>query len=207
MGDIFQHTDHGRIIVSQNIQLQQVRIDRMVIKMGGDNIGIHIICRMLYRSEGVDIFTKRKNDDTARMLSGGTTDTCASLHDPVDLAVSLVHTTLFVIIFHITERCLIRQRTDRSGTESLSRTKDYFCIFMCLTLILTGEVQVDIRLFVSLESQESLKRNIKPHFLQWFSTPRAYLIRHVTTGTAGICFHFVGIKIHIIALSAQIVRT
>ena len=41
--------------------------------------------------------------------------------------------------------------------------KDYFCIFMCLTLILTGEVQVDIRLFVSLESQESLKRNIKPH--------------------------------------------
>ena len=104
------------------------------------------------------------------------TDTCASLHDPVDLAVSLVHTTLLVIIFHITERCLIRQRTDRSGTEGLSRTEDYFCIFMCLTLILTGEVQVDIRLFVSLESQESLKRNIKPHLSSTVFHTRGHIL-------------------------------
>ena len=165
MCDIFQHTDHSRIIVSQNIQLQQVRVDGMVIKMRRDNIGIHIICRMLYRGEGIDIFTERKNDDTARMLSGGSPDTRTSLYDPVDLAVSLVHATLFVIIFHITERCLVRQRTDGSGTEGLSRTEDNLCIFVCLTLVLTGEIQVDIRLLVSLKSKERLKRNIKSPLL------------------------------------------
>ena len=109
----------------------------------------------------------------------------------------LCSATLFIIIFHITKRRLICQRTDRSGTESLSFTKNNLRIFMCLSLILPGEVQVDIRLFVSLKSQESLKRNIKPLFSSdAFSAHRAYLIRHVTTGTAGICFHFVGIKIH-----------
>ena len=138
------------------------------------------------------------------MLSGGTTDTCASLHDPVDLAVSLVHTTLFVIIFHITERCLIRQRTDRSGTESLSRTKDYFCIFMCLTLILTGEVQVDIRFLVSLESKECLKWNIKAFFQHLCPTFRADFIWHVTSGHSSEFFDFRRIKITVLAFRTEI---
>ena len=32
---------------------------------------------------------------------------------------------------------------------------------MCLTLVIPGKVQIDIRLFVSLKSKECLKRNIK----------------------------------------------
>ena len=34
---------------------------------------------------------------------------------------------------------------------------------MCLTLIITGEIQVDIRLLISLKSKEGLKRDIITH--------------------------------------------
>ena len=51
---ILQHTDHSRIIVSQNIQLQQVVVNGMVIKMGGHNIRRHIVGRMLHRGKGMD---------------------------------------------------------------------------------------------------------------------------------------------------------
>ena len=48
---LFQRFDHGRIIMSKNIQFQKVVVDGMIIKMGGDNIGRHIICRMLDRGK------------------------------------------------------------------------------------------------------------------------------------------------------------
>ena len=37
-GQIFQHTDHGRIVVPQDIQLQQVAVDGMIVKMGGGDV-------------------------------------------------------------------------------------------------------------------------------------------------------------------------
>ena len=113
----------------------------------------------------------------------------------------LCYATLFVIIFHITERCLIRQCTDGSRTEGLSFTEDNLRIFVGLTLILAGEVQVDIRLLVSLESQEGLKRNIKPIFFQRLRRrPGMSLSGMSQPARAGICFHFLGIKIAIMAL-------
>ena len=91
--------------------------------MGRDDVGCHIVRRMLHRGEGVDILTERENDDTARVLAGGTADTGASLHDPVDLAVPFVLAALFVIVLHVTERCFIRQRTDGSRTGTSDRRR------------------------------------------------------------------------------------
>ena len=68
-----------------------------------------------------------------------------ALHDPVDLTVSFADFPLLIILFYITEGCLVRERTDRPGTERLTCAKNNFGIFMCLTLIITGEIQVDIR--------------------------------------------------------------
>ena len=59
--------------------------------MRRNNVGCHIVRRMLHRGEGVDnVLTERQNDDTARVLTGGTADAGASFHDPVDLAVPFV---------------------------------------------------------------------------------------------------------------------
>ena len=95
---------------------------------------------------------------------------------------------LLVIIFHISERRLVRQRTDRSGTERLTFTENNLRIFMRFALIITGEVQVDIRLLVSLKSKECLKRNVKPVFCQLLAAHRTDLIRHITSAPSGRTF-------------------
>ena len=68
---------------------------------------------------------------------------------------------LFIIIFHITKGGLICQRTDGSCTEGLACSEDNLRIVVCLALVIPGEIQVDIRLLISLESQEGLEWNIK----------------------------------------------
>ena len=137
----------------------------MVIKMSRDRIRGHIICRMLHRGKRINIFPERKYDDSARMLPRRPSDSDTSLYDTVNLTVSLMNAPFLVIIFYITKRCLIRQRTDRTGTERLTVSKNNLCIFMCLTLIIAGKIQIDIRLFISLKSKKCLKWNIKALFL------------------------------------------
>ena len=55
--------------MSQNIELQQIVINGMIVKMRRDDIRRHIIRRVLHRRERIDFFTNRQNDDTARVLS------------------------------------------------------------------------------------------------------------------------------------------
>ena len=87
-----------------------------------------------------------------------------ALYNTVDLTVSLADLTLFIIFFHITKCGLVCQRTDRAGTEGLTFSENNLRILMRFTLVISGEVQVDIRLFVSLKAKESLKWDIMPLF-------------------------------------------
>ena len=56
-GQILQHTNHRRIIVSENVELQQVVVDRVIIEMRRDRVRRHIIRRMLYRCKGIDLLS------------------------------------------------------------------------------------------------------------------------------------------------------
>ena len=193
--------------MSQNIQLQQVVVDGMVIKMGGDRGGGHIIGRALNRRKRVDLLSHRQNDDTARMLSRGTPHAHTALDDPVDLTVPFPVPALFIIVFHITISCLIRQRTDGSRPEGLSLSENNLRIIVGMALVLTGEVQVDIRLLISLKSKERLKWNVVSVLFQHGPTHRAFLIRHITSGHTGVFLYLFRIKIGIMAFGAVIMRT
>ena len=129
--------------------------------MGSYNIRGHIICRMLYRCKGIDGLSQRKNDDTARMLSGGPAHSGTSHDDPVDLAVPFAGSPFFIVFFYIAKCSLVCQCTNSPCTEGLTCAEDNLRIFMRLGLVITGEIQVDIRLLVSLETKERLERNIK----------------------------------------------
>ena len=181
--------------MSQNIQLQQVMVDGMVIKVRRHNIRCRIICRMLHRSKGINILPQGKYDNSSRMLSGTSSDSGTSLHDPVNFADTLSRTPLLIIIAHKSKCRLIRQRTDGSGTVSLPVTENNLRIFVGITLVVTGEIQVNIRLLISLKSEESLKRNVKSILYQLLATDRAKLIRHVPSAASRECTHFLGIKI------------
>jgi len=193
--------------VSQNIQLQQVMVDGMVVKVCGYGIRGHIIRRMLYRGEGVNILPQRQYNDTAGMLTGTSPHSGTSGSDTVDLAGPLMNATFFKIILHITESSLIRQGCNGSGTESLSCAEDNLRVFMRLGLVLTGEVQVDIRLLISLESQERLERNIKAILMKFLSTHRADLVRHIDSRFTGVGFDLFTVEIHIMTLAAIIMGT
>ena len=78
---------------------------------------------------------------------------------------------------------------------------------MSLTLIFSWEIQINIRLFVSLKSEECLKRNIKSRLCEVFSTIRTLLVWHVTAGTTGKCSHLIRIKIIIVTFFTVIMRT
>ena len=43
-GEVLQMLDNGRVIVSQLVQLEQVRVNGVILEMGGDDIGIRVIC-------------------------------------------------------------------------------------------------------------------------------------------------------------------
>ena len=153
----------------------------MIVKMCCDDITVLIICRMLHRSKFFDFLTNRKNNDTSRMLTGCTAYTGTSLYNTVNFAVTFVLTTLLIIVFYITKRGFLCQCTDRACFECLTFTKNNFCITMCICLIFTRKVKVDIRFFITLESKEGLKRNIKSFFIHFCSALRAYTVRHITT--------------------------
>ena len=190
--------------MSENIEFQQVMIDRMVIEMGRHDIGFHIVGRMLYRSKRVNILSHRQHDDAARMLPRASSDARTPHDKAIDLTGPFPHPMIFIIIFHIAKSRLIRQRTDRTRAVSLPVTENNFRIFMRLTLVFAGKIQIDIRLFIAFETEKRFKGNVKSFLLQRRSADRAILIRHITAGAAAESNDFLGIKIIIMTFRTQI---
>ena len=120
------------------------------------------------------------------MLSGGTSDAHTSLDNPVDFTVSLPHAAFFVIVSDISECRFVSQCSNGSGPVSLAIPENHFTVGMSLALVLSGEIQVNIRFFISLKSQKCFKRNIEPFFHQRFIAYRAVFVRHVAAGPSGI---------------------
>ena len=203
---ILKSTDHGRIIVSEDIQFQQVVVNGMVVKMCCDDPALHIVSRMLYRSKFIDVMSVRKYDNTSRMLPGTAPDPGAAYRDPLNLTAAFPLLTFLIIILYKSISRLVSQRADRSRFKSMSFTEQYLCVFMGLCLIISGKVQVDIRLLVSLETEECLKRNIKAGLNKRLAAHRAVLIRHVKSAASGKCPYLFRLKVTVMALFAVIVR-
>ena len=176
--------------------------------MRGDNITVYVVCRMLNRGKFLDFFAHRKYDDTSRMLPCCTPDSSASLYNSINLAVTFMHAALFKIVLHITECSLLRKGTDGSCFEGLAFAKDNLCVSVGICLVFTGEVKVNIRLFISLESKKSFERDIKSFFLHLCSALRANLVRHIASCHTCIFLYFRRIKITVFAvrIRAEIMR-
>ena len=77
---------------------------------------------------------------------------------------------------------------------------------MCITLVIPGEVQIDIRFFVSLKAKEGFKWNVKSILLKLCPALRAFLIGHIVAAGSCIRTHFLRIEITVMTLRAIIVR-
>ena len=123
--------------MSQNIQLQQVSINGMVVKMGGDKSTAGIVRRVLDRGKFLYFLSHWEYNNSARMLSGASPDTGTPLYNTVDLARTLVLSPLFKIVLYISECGFIRKGTDGSRLEGLTFSEYNLCIMMGIGLILS----------------------------------------------------------------------
>ena len=155
----------------------------------------------------------RKNYHTTRMLPRGSPDTGTSQGQTLHLASSLcdrcillsvllrgllIHSgrlglrheillgVILEVIIHISKCCLFRNTTYGSRLECLALTEEYLGVCMCLRLILTREVQIDIRLLVSVESKECLEWYIVSFLYKRCSTIRTVSVRHITSAHSRI---------------------
>lgn len=65
--------------------------------MRGQNFGLRIVCRVLYRCEVVYVIVTGYNDHAARMLTGSSLDAGTADGQPVDLCRAVVQSLFFQI--------------------------------------------------------------------------------------------------------------
>ena len=205
-GHILEHAHHGGIILSQDIQLQQVVVDAVVVKMGG-NGALHIVGRMLDGRKGGHFLPVGKHHDAAGVLSRGTAHLGAAHGDALHLRPAHAgDAVLLVVPEHIAVGGLVLHGADGPRLVGLALAEDHLGVGVGLGLVISRKVQVDIRLLVSLKAQEGLKRNVKAVLDELFPTDGAYCIRHVAARLVGVFLHHFAVEVHIVALGTAVMR-
>ena len=168
-----------RHIVAEDIELQQVLIDLVIIEVSCDHVCITLVCRLLYRTELIYLMIIRYDNDTARMLSGSPLDAGAALDQIVYVILVGLDIVVFDIVLYISVSSLVSYRSYSTRLEYVLLTEYLTYISVCHRLVFAGKIKVDIRLFVSLESEECSERNVQTFLLHPRSALRTHLFRHV----------------------------
>ncbi len=197
---VLQMANHGRHIVSQDVQLQQVLVDGVIVKVGRDDIGLHIVGRMLHRAELVDFMTPGHDDDATGVLPRSFPHPFTATGKPVRLELVDGELTLFKVFHHIAISRFALDGADGPGFVYVFRTKDFIYEFVRRRLVFACEIQVDVRLFVRFKSQERLKGNGKPLLVVLGAADRAFFRRHVH---AAVVFLLVA-PLQVLALGAEV---
>ena len=201
-GHVLKHADHGRVIVAELVELEEVRLHAVVFKMGGDDVAVRIVGRVLHGAEIRDVLVLRDDDEAAGVLAGRALDADAAEREAVHLRLRQGLAALLEVLEDIAVGRLFRQRADRAGAEHVIRAEELFGVFMRLGLIFAREVQVDIGHLVAAEAEERLKRDVETVLAQLRPAPGAHLVRHIRAAAEARA----GVKVRILALRADIVR-
>ena len=178
---VLHHTDHCGVIVAELVKLEEVCLHAVIFKMGGDDIGIRIIRRVLHRAEVRHIHILRDDDKPTGMLARGALDTHETQSKAVFLRFGSLDAPLFQILLDIAVGSFFRKGADGAGTEDMVGTEENFRVFMCLCLIFAGKVKVNIRRFlITRVAQEGFKRDIESVSIHSCAAFRAVLFGHVS---------------------------
>ena len=197
-GHVLQLADHGRHVVAQDIQLQQVLVDFVIVEVGGDDVRVHVVGRVLYRTKLVNLVVIGHDDDAARMLAGGSLHPGAVLGQPVRFEFIDRPLPFFEKFHYVAVGGLVCHRTYGTSLEYILFAEDGAYILVGYRLVFPGEVQVDIGFLVPVETQEGCERNGEAVTDQRCAAVRAVLFRHVDTAV---------VKVHVPPLQVVAVRT
>ena len=119
----------GGHIVSENIQFEDGIMEGMEVEVGGDNVRIRVIRRMLHRSEVIDLVVIGHNNHAARMLTGGALDTGTAQGQALFFIAVHMEPPLLIVAAHIAKGCLFRHSGDGSRLEHMEGTEQLLGIF------------------------------------------------------------------------------
>ena len=122
------------------------------------------------------IFT-RNDDDSSGVLTCSTFCTETSVYKPVHFRAVHRYSLAFKEFRGESPCGFVCKSTDCSCFEGFSLSEEDFREFMRVSLHISGEVEVDIRRFVSLESEECFKRDIVSVLLAFCAAFRAVFRR------------------------------
>ena len=86
-GHIFEHTDDRRIIMAEDVELDQTAFDGVIIEMGRNDAAVLLVGRVLDRREMMDVHVAGNDHDAARMLARRILDARAAGDEAVDVSV------------------------------------------------------------------------------------------------------------------------
>src|SRR5690554_2542331 len=123
----------------------------------------------------MNVLVLGKDNQPSRVLSGRTPDPGTTLYQSVDLGLSEFYSSFIRITANKSKSRLIRQPRDGPGAKDISLPKKFFCILMDDGLIITGEIQVNIWLLVTVEPHKGGKGDVLTVFDEVRSTVRTSL--------------------------------
>ena len=121
--------------MSEDIQFQDIVMNRMEIKVGRFPLRILIIRWVLDRGEIIDIHIVGNNDDPPRVLTSRPFDACGTFCQAIDFGCSIMKIMIALKAFYETKGCFVGYGTDRSCTIDVFFTEEYFRIVMGFWLI------------------------------------------------------------------------
>lgn len=200
--EVFEHLDDGRVIVAEDVELDESAADGVIIEMGRDGAAVHIVGRMLNRREEMNVHVARHDHNAGRMLARRRFDAHAAMGHLVDVGNVLFDALFLEEFLDVAERCLVGDSLDGTSAIDIVLAEQDFRVFMRDRLIGTGEVQVDIRDFIAVEAEEDGKRDVVAVFNHGFAADRAYFVRQVIAAAVGA----VGDEFAVLAFRAAPVR-
>ena len=199
-GEVLQMLDNGRVIVSQLVQLQEVRVNGVILEMGGDDVGIRVVCRMLNRTDIVNLNLLGHNDNAARMLARGAAHARAARREAVLLRTGALDAALLHVLFDIAERRFLGNRADGARSEHMVVAEDLAGVPVNTRLVLTREIQVNIGHLVALKAEERFERDVKALFGERLAAVWADLVGQIDTARVFL------VPLEIFVVRAQVVR-
>lgn len=179
MREVFEHLDDGRVIVAEDIELDETAADGVIIEVGRDGAAVHVVGRMLNRREEMDVHVARHDHDAGRMLARRRFDAHAAMGHLVDVGNVLLDALFLEELLDVAKRRLVGNGLDGACPVDVVLAEEDFCILMRDRLVGTGEVEVDIRNFIAVEAEEDGKRDIVAIFDKRFAADRADFVGQI----------------------------
>ncbi len=177
----------------------------MVFKVGGNDVRLLVVRRMLHRTEVVNLLVLRDDHHSAGVLAGGALDPLAALGQPQHLGKRhVLPPHLLQILAHVADGGFLRHRADGARPEHVVLAKQLKGVFVGAGLVLAGEVQVDVGHLVAAEAQKCLKGDVKPVLLIVRAAHRALHVRHIRPATVGMGGVLAVVKVGVLAVGAAV---